>query len=123
MERMGAIHPIVAKAQEFAALLAEWTQNIVEVFAIGDLAEEYIEPRDQAILVCVFEPESSYEGFGFGSVFHLQMQDDEGKVSNAIGFENPYDLGFVIGDSIYLPDGSVIGMGDKRLTLWSKGDE
>ena len=113
----------IESVKKFAQLLAEWDRRIVEVIAIGDLAIEKLHKDDKLELVCRFDPEPRDDHHGYFSSFNLIFRDDHESASDRLGITNPIDIGFVLNDGVYLPNGEILNMPKDYKVLWSKNNE
>jgi len=108
---------MLEQAKQYAAELARWDQRIIEIVAIGSFAE-----TDKLNLVCTFVPEPVGDSAGFFWVVNLLVRDEYEQLSQLVGLDNPVDLGFKIGEDIYLPGGEIVKETEEQIRLWSIDD-
>lgn len=121
VERETFIQATLDKARGFAAELAQWDSRIVQVFAIGSLTEGDFNLESKIDLVCTFDPEPVSDSSGYFWVVNLLVRDEYEGLSRKLGLENPFDLGFTIGEHVYLPGGEIISTPEEHIVLWSEG--
>lgn len=109
---------MLEQARQYAVELAAWDKRIVEIVAMGILAE-----ADTLNLVCTFDPEPPGDIIGFFWVANLVVRDEFERLSQQVGLQQPVDLGFKIGKDIYLPGGEVIRESKEQTILWSENGE
>lgn len=100
---------MLEQAKRYAAELAQWDQYIVEIVAIGSLAE-----TDKLDLVCTFEPDPVGDAAGFFRVVNLMVRDEYEQLSQRIGLERPVDLGFTIEEHVFLAGGEILSEVENR---------
>ena len=106
------------KVERFAAQLASWDKRIIEIIAIGSLANGDLLPEEIIELVCTFEPEPTDDSQGFFTIVNLLARDENEHISEKLDISNTIDLGFKIGEKIYLPNGVIRASPENRMTLW-----
>src|SRR5688572_12043024 len=102
----------------FGERLAQWDKRIIEIIAVGDLAKGVVPPTSPIQLICSFYPEPMDSSVGFFTTLNLLMRDDFEHVSEQLGITNPIDLGFKMGDKVYLPNGVVLNTPSEQIMVW-----
>jgi len=102
----------------FGEKLAQWDSRIVEIIAVGDLAKGISSPTSPIQLVCTFQPEPQDTSAGFFTTLNLLMRDDFEHVSERLGITNSIELGFKMGNKVYLPDGAILDIPDDKVMIW-----
>ena len=113
----------VENIKKFAQVLARWDRRIVEVISIGGLTADGLLKGDKLELVCRFDPEPRDDHHGFFSSFNLLFRDDHENASDNLGITSPIDIGFILNDCVYLPNGEILNIPKKYEILWSKNNE
>ena len=108
---------ILVKFKHFAAQLAEWDRDIVEVIAVKTAEKE--DQLGKIDLVCTFDPEPLGDSHGYLRLVNLLLRNDYEKVSQQLGIKEPFDLGFVMGGEVYLSYGKSPDSLEDGLILWS----
>ncbi len=108
----------IEQAREYAAEIAGWDRRIVEIIALGVL-----EQAETLSLVCTFEPEPTGNATGFFWVVNLMVRDEYEQLGSQVGLKNSVDLGFMIGENIYLPGGEIIATPADHTKLWPEEQE
>ena len=104
---------MLEQAREYAAELAEWDPRIVQIAAIGLLAE-----TENVSLICTFEPEPPGDIIGFFWIANLLVRDEFEQLSQHHNLPTKADLGFTIGEDVFLAGGEILpGLGDHTV-LW-----
>ncbi|HEY59192.1 MAG TPA: DUF2958 domain-containing protein [Anaerolineae bacterium] len=103
----------IEQAKRYAAELAQWDQRIIEIVAVGSLAD-----NKKLDLVCTFDPEPAGDATGFFWVTNLLARDEYEQLSQRIGLEHSVDLGFRIGEDIHLPGGEIVRESGEQTRLW-----
>ena len=73
----------------YAAKLAQWDGRIVEIVAIGELANGNTDHASKIDLICAFDPEPIGDSQGYVSVINLLLRDDHEKLSEQLGIQQP----------------------------------
>ena len=113
----------LVKFREFAAQLAEWDRDIVEIIAIRDPFDADANQSGKVNLVCSFEPELVGNHHGCLRVINLLLRDEYEKVSQGLGLDQPFDFGFVMNCEVFLPSGKILNSLVGGLVLWSADGE
>lgn len=104
---------MLEKARQYAAELAEWDHRIIEIVAIGALAD-----IDKLNLVCTFEPEPPGDIVGYFWIANLIVRDEFEQLSEYHDLHQKADLGFKLGRQIFLPDGEILKELGEHTILW-----
>ena len=113
----------INSVKKFAQVLAEWDRRIVEVIAIGGQAADKLDEGDKLELVCRFDPEPRDDHHGYFTSFNLIFRDDHEGASDKLGITNQLDIGFILNNGVYLPNGEILNMPKDYKVLWSKNNE
>jgi hypothetical protein len=119
-ERGREIVSQVERIKQFARVLAQWDTRLIKIVEMINQDQSNQDQREGKVLVCTFDPEPRGVNQGYISVINLALRDDHEKASEQLGIQSPIDLGFVMGELIYLPDGSVRKDIGEHAVLWSK---
>ena len=113
----------IESVKKFAQVLAGWDRRIVEVISIGGLTADGLLEGDKLELVCRFDPEPRDDHHGYFSSFNLLFRDDHERASDKLGISNPIDIGFILNNGVYLPNGEILNIPKDYKVLWSKNNE
>ncbi len=102
----------------FAAQLGAWDRRLVEIVALGNLAQATTQPEHKLALVCRFDPEPESDPLGFLFVVNLLLRAEHESCSISKGV----DLGFWMGARVYLPGGEVIRELGEHTIVWTHDD-
>jgi hypothetical protein len=114
---------VIAKARLFSDKLAQWDGRITEIVAIGDLTKEEISPQDVIQLVCTFDPTPKSDSEAYFSIANLLVRADDEHLYEKLGITHPIDLGFRMGNKIFLPNGESVIPPKEETKIWSRDDE
>ena len=117
------IRQVIAKADLFSDKLAQWDKRITEIVAIGDLTKGTLSPQDVIQLVCTFDPPPKSDSEAFFSIANLLVRADDEHLYDKVGITHPIDLGFRMGNKIFLPDGHKVIPPKDEIKIWSRNDE
>ena len=107
------------KFKKFAAQLAQWDQEIVEIIAIRDSVEGEGGRSGKVNLVCYFNPEPLGNHHACLRVINLLLRDEYEKISQGLGIDQPFDFGFVMSCEVFLPSVKILNSLEDGLVLWS----
>ena len=113
-------HPnglLIKKVKRFASQLAEWDNHLIEVFALEEIEATTVE-REKLTLICTFDPEPANDSVGFFWIVNLLVRSEYEGLQENIGLNHSIDLGLRIGEDIFLPGGSVLGLPDEGTIVW-----
>jgi hypothetical protein len=102
--------------KHLAAQLAEWDNRIVQITAIKEPTDEA--PRVE--LVCSFDPEPACDTIGFFWIANLLTRLEFEEPESA---QQPFDLGFRIGEQIFLPNGEIIQVVENHPVVWPEHEQ
>lgn len=123
MNQNEALSQMMNKVERFADQLASWDKRIIEIVAVGSLANGELLPDEVIQLVCTFHPEPTDDSQGFFAVVNLLARDENERASEKLGITNGVDLGFKVGSKTYLPNGVILDSPANPITLWEANDE
>jgi len=104
----------------FAAQLAQWDSRIVEIVAMKDLTEQQDEKLD---LICRFNPEPMSDAAGFFWIVNLLTRIEFEALDKQLGICQPLDMGFKIGEQVFLPNGKIQSAIVDHIVLWPNHEE
>lgn len=118
-----AIQRTVDKLSLFAERLAQWDQRITEIVGIGSLAKGTFASRDTVQLVCTFDPAPKSDSEAYFSIANLLVRADDEQLYEKLGITHPIDLGFRMGNRVFLPDGQKVVPPKDETKIWPRDDE
>jgi hypothetical protein len=71
-------------------------------------------------LILHFEPEPPGDASGFFWIANLLTRGEFEHLDEKLGIQQPFDLGFRIGDQVFLPNGKILPEGTDQVVLWPK---
>jgi len=98
------------KAKQVAAQMAEWDARIVEVTGW--------EGEGKRNLILHFEPEPTDDAIGFFWIVNLMTRSEFESLDERLDIQQPFDLGFKIGEQVFLPNGNIQKAGRDQVVLW-----
>jgi hypothetical protein len=105
----------------FAQQLAQWDSRIVEIVAVKRLAENNEE--DKLDLICSFNPEPMDDAMGFFWIVNLLTRMEFEALDERLGICQPPDMGFKIGERVFLPNGKILKTMGDHIILWPDYEE
>ena len=102
------------KAKLLAAQLAEWDNRIVEITVAKNPTNE----APGLELVCSFDPEPDSDTTGFFWIANLLIRMDFEALDERLEIQDPLDLGFRIGEQVFLPNGEILRATEAQPVLW-----
>ena len=114
---------VIKKARLFGEKLAQWDKRITEINAIGDLTKGTLSPEDIIQLVCTFDPTPKSDSEGYFSIANLLVRADDEHLYEKMGITHAIDLGFRIGNNIFLPGGYKVIPPKDEIEIWHRDDE
>lgn len=114
---------LIKKLGLFGHKLSHWDKRIVEIVGIGKIAKESLTPEDMIQLICTYSPEPMDSSEGFFSIANLLVRSDFEALSNGLGIPQSIDLGFKMGEKIFLPNGEIKEMPNEIIRVWPIYDE
>lgn len=103
------------KVKQLAGHLAQWDKRIVEIAAIQDSLDAY---EDKLDLICRFDPEPEGDTTGFFWIAVLLTRMEMETLDELLGICQPFDLGFRLGEQVFLPNGKILGTMGDHIVLW-----
>lgn len=103
------------KSKLLAAQLAAWDTRIAQIVAIEEIADE-----DTSLnLICDFKPEPDCDTTGYFWIANLLTRIE------FEGLEIPftYELGFQIGQQVFLPNGEILRTPKDYTVLWPEHEK
>lgn len=98
----------IDQARQLAAQLAVWDTRILEVAGIMGEREKKLN------LICRFEPEPAGDVVGFFWIANLLTRIE----FESLDIQQSFDLGFRVGEQIFLPDGQILKPNINQVILW-----
>jgi len=95
-------------ARQLAAQLAGWDTRILEVAGMTGEWEQKLN------LICRFEPDPPGDIVGFFWLANLLTRIE----FESLEIQQPFDLGFSIGEQVFLPDGQICKLNSEQVILW-----
>lgn len=123
VERQANSNTTLEKVRQFTATLAQWDNRIIEVFVIGYMEGDSFPPDRKIDLICRFDPDSAYSLNQHISVLNLIFREDYERISELLEITNPIDFGFIVGNTVYLPNGKILSHPGEYRVIWSKNNE
>ena len=102
------------KSQLLAAQLAAWDTRITQIAVIQEIANE----DSNLDLICNFEPVPDCDTVGFFWIANLLTRIEFERLDERLGIPFAYELGFEIGEQIFLPNGEILRKPEDYLVLW-----
>lgn len=103
----------IKQARQLAAQLASWDTRILEVAGIKGDQEKNLN------LICRFEPEPAGDAVGFFWIANLLTRIE----IEELDIQEPFDLGFRIGEQVFLPDGQILKPDTNQVVLWPSNEQ
>jgi len=118
-----AAQSLAGKLGRFAKQLAEWDKRIIEVVAIGELPNEPVPPDKAIQLFCTFDTPPKSDSEAYFSIANLLVRADDEGVYEKLNLVEPIDLGFLMGNKVFLPNGYAVMIPDRQTKIWSREDD
>ena len=118
-----AVRNVITNVSLFAEQLAQWDKRIVEIVGIGNIAKGTLSADDVILLVCTFNPSPEYDSEAFFSIANLLVRADDEQVYEKLSITHGIDLGFRMGNKIFLPNGITLLPPKDQITVWPQYDE
>jgi hypothetical protein len=109
------------KTKQFANQLAKWDKRIVEITIVKDV--ENREGEKGMNLICKFEPEPENDSTGFFWIANLLTRMELEGLHNQLNNEASLELGFTIGNEVFLPNGKTFNDKGEHIILWANHEE
>jgi hypothetical protein len=103
------------KIKQLAYRLAGWDKRIAEISAILNLEENEENKLD---LICRFKPEPEGDAQGFFWIAVLLTRMEMETLDELLGICQPFDLGFKLGEQVFLPNGKILNEIGDSIVLW-----
>ena len=103
-----------------AKQLAKWNSQIVQIAAIKEIIRQDEEKFD---LVCTFNPEPATDTTGFFLIINLITRIDIEALDERLGINEPFDMAFMIGERVFLPNGNILNTLGKHIVLWPEHED
>jgi hypothetical protein len=104
------------KTRQLASHLAAWDKRIVEIAAIQEREEN---GEDKIELICHFDPEPQGDAQGFFWIAVLLTRMEMETLDELLGICQPFDLGFKLGEEVFLPNGKILNKIRDPIVLWT----
>ena len=95
--------------KQLASQLREWDRRIVEIAAL--------QGSESTDLICRFNPEPDSDSVGFFWIVNLMARME------MEGIDPSFDLGFTLGDRIFLPNGKIADTREEQVILWPNNED
>lgn len=110
----------IEKTKQLAMQMAMWDSRIIEIAAIKVLSEG---EQGKLDLICSFDPEPISDTAGFFWIVNLLTRMEFEALDERLGICQPFDLGFRIGEQVFLPEGKILGTLGDHIVLWPNYEE
>jgi hypothetical protein len=100
-------------ARQLVAQLAGWDTRILEVAGITGEREKKLN------LIFRFEPDPPGDVVGFFWIANLLTRIDFERLE----IQQPFDLGFRIGEQVFLSDGHILKQNTSQVILWPSNEQ
>jgi len=102
-----------------AAQLAAWDSRIAQIAIIKEIANE-----DAGLdLICSFEPEPDCDTTGYFWIANLLTRIEFERLDERLAPPFAYELGFKIGEQVFLPNGKSLREPKDYTVLWPEHEE
>lgn len=108
---------VMDKARQFAAQLAGWDTRITEVEGMAGTENENLN------VICRFVPDPPGDVVGFFWIANLLTRAEFESLDERLDIQQPFDLGFRIGDQVFLPNGQILRAGTDQIVLWPNHEQ
>lgn len=105
----------IEKMRQLVFHLVKWDKRIVKVAAISNLNES---DEGKLDLICSFNPEPQGDAQGFFWIAALLTRIEMETLDELLGICQPFDLGFKVGDQVFLPNGRILNTMGDHIVLW-----
>lgn len=109
----------IENAKRLAAQLAAWDSRITQIAILEGTSE----PIDKFDLLFSFEPEPDCDTTGYFWIANLLTRIDFERFDEKLAIPFVYDLGFKIGEQVFLPNGEVLREPKDYTVLWPEDEE
>ena len=109
----------VEKSKLLAAQLASWDRHISQIAILPALTEE----TTRLDMICSFEPEPDSDSTGFFLIANLLTRIEFERFDERLGVPFAYELGFKIGEQVFLPNGKVLREPQNYYVVWPVYEE
>ena len=104
----------IERARGLAAQLASWDNHIAQIALLKEIIDE-----DASLdLICNFEPEPDCDTTGFFWIANLLTRIEFERLDERLAIPFAYELGFEIGEQVFLPNGEILRKPEDPLVLW-----
>ncbi|MBE7433140.1 MAG: hypothetical protein HS100_04440 [Anaerolineales bacterium] len=107
------------KLKELAVYLARWDKRIEKIVAFPDSKQE----GTKFDLICCFDPEPLNDSAGFFWIANLLTRLEVEALDERLKILHPFDLGFEIGEQVFLPNGIIIRSPGGQTVVWQNHEE
>ncbi len=106
---------VIRKFGLVAEQLVQWDRRIVQILVIKELSGQKEEKLD---LICTFDPEPPSDITGFFLIANLLTRMEFEALDEQLGISQPIDMGFKIGQKVFLPNGKILSTLGDHIVLW-----
>lgn len=107
------------KIKELAAQFAKWDKRIEEIVAIPDAKHA----GTKVDLICRFDPQPLNDSAGFFWIANLLTRMEFEALDERLRIVHSFDLGFEIGEQVFLPDGNILRSLGEHTVIWQNHEE
>jgi len=109
----------IEKSKHLAAQLATLDSRITQIAIINQLVED----NTKLDLVCCFEPEPDDDTTGYFWIANLLLRIDFEGLDERQALPFTYELGFQMGEKVFLPNGKTLEKTQAHTVLWPDKEE
>ena len=102
----------IEKSKLLAAQLAAWDPRIKQITILEKADDAKLD------LICSFEPEPESDTNGFFWIANLITHIEFERLDERLVVPFAYELGFRIGEQVFLPNGEILRKPEDHLVLW-----
>jgi len=114
---------LIEKLSRLAEKLAVWDKRITDIAAIGDLNNSLPPQEDPLQLLCTFSPTPTSDSEGYFSIANLMVRADDENLYESLGISRSIDLGFRMGNKVFLPNGFSAIPPKVETKVWPRDNE
>lgn len=106
------------KSKQLAAELASLDRRISQIAILDEITDD----STKLDLVCSFEPEPDDDATGYFWIANLLLRIDFEHLNDRLAIPFTYELGFQMGEEVFLPDGEILNKPKNQTVLWPGQD-
>lgn len=113
----------LSMVKQYAAQLAEWDKRIVGIVGMQTSGKGEGMQEEKLDLICAFAPEPPGGIIGFFWIANLLTRIEAESLDERLDVQQPFELGFRIGEQVFLPDGQILKVEANPIVLWPNYEE